>query len=91
MDNLPENVTMNTSRSAAAGVDDGAANGGSDLTANQLLESALVKLRQGGQNVEVLPRTQNDNLWERIESTNGLSLIELVALKNHACAVVARP
>jgi hypothetical protein len=66
MDNLPENVIMSTSGSADAGVDDGAANGGSDLTANQLLESALVKLRQGGHNAKVLPRAPNDNLWERI-------------------------
>jgi hypothetical protein len=88
MADLPESITMSTSGSADTALDNGVANSGSGQTGNAYLEAALLKLRQGGHNTAALPRSINDNLWEQYQSTFELTLVEMTALKNHACPVV---
>ncbi|KAG7349786.1 hypothetical protein IV203_012383 [Nitzschia inconspicua] len=88
MNDLPETVTMSTS---ASNDGDAATNSESGRTSEQqYLDAALRALRTGGHDPTVLPQARDDSLWDRIGSTFGLSLMEVIALKNHACPVVTR-
>ncbi len=89
MNDLSETVTMSTSGST---VSDAATNSDSGRTSEQqYLDAALRKLRAGGHDPMVLPQARDDSLWDEIRSTFGLSLMEVTAVKNHACPVVTRP
>jgi len=78
--------------SCGSDVGDAATNSDRGRTSEpQYLDAALRKLRAGGHDPTVLPQARDDSLWDEIGSTFGTSLMEAIALKNHACPVVTRP
>jgi hypothetical protein len=90
MDTLPDSVTMSTSHSAEASADDVISGNSSGQNAAQT--AALRKIRvRGLLDVVDLPQARDEPLWGEIRAEHDLSLEELSALKNFACAVVTRP
>jgi hypothetical protein len=92
MDTLPDSVTMSTSHSAEASADDVAiAAGNSGNGQNAAQTAVLRKLSEGKYDLADLPQARDEPLWGAIRDEHDLSLGELSALKNFACAVVTRP
>jgi hypothetical protein len=90
MDTLPDSVTMSTSHSAEASADDVVSGNSGGHSAAQT--AVLCKIRERGLlDVADLPQARDEPLWGAIRDEHDLSLGELSALKNFACAVVTRP